>query len=185
MEPITWVIAFICGTIAAAIAGSKGRNIIGWFFVGFLTSLIGVIIAAVMSNLNEERRHRNHAASERRRLQEQLRQEKMKNESFRQHSAARLDLHDRVLGVDSRAQAGLAGGAQTPLLEAAPIPPPRPDETPWFYESGGTTQGPVSRSTLLQLARQGTIASSTLVWAQGMEWTAFSAVPELRSSALS
>ncbi len=117
---IQLVIMTILGGISAAIASSKGRTPVGWFFGGFFLGLIGLIIVACLSNLNEEQSHRDHQSRENRRLREQLRQERMKGEAFRQHALSRLDSHDQQLGVDTRqTYQALPGFAEEhPLLEA-------------------------------------------------------------------
>src|SRR5436190_8935887 len=97
------IVRAICGAIAAAIASSKGRSAVGWFFGGFFLVILGIIIVACLSNLNEKRRKEQAQERENRRLREQLVQEQIKNEAFRQHAAARLDQHDVHLGVDTRA----------------------------------------------------------------------------------
>ena len=43
------VVQFACGWIAAEIAARKDRSFVGFFFVGALLGLIGVLIAAVIS----------------------------------------------------------------------------------------------------------------------------------------
>ena len=96
------ILMTICGLIATAIANSKGRNAIGWFFGGFFLGLIGIIIVAVLPNLKEQKRKEEEIALENRRLREQLIQEQIKTEAFRRHAAARLDAHDEHLGVDTR-----------------------------------------------------------------------------------
>ena len=97
------LIMAIFGGISAAIASSKGRNTVGWFFIGFFFGCIGLIIILCLSNLLEDQARWDAQAVEQRRLREQLRQEQLKNETFRQHTAARLDVHDRTLGIDTRA----------------------------------------------------------------------------------
>jgi len=42
------VVAIICGMVSAAIAGKKERNVIGWFFIGLLLSIIAVILILVL-----------------------------------------------------------------------------------------------------------------------------------------
>ncbi len=125
---IQLIIMVICGIAAAAIAAGKGRNAVGWFFGGLLLGLIGVIVVACLSNLKEEREYRRQSESERRRLREQLRQERMKNEAYRRYSTERLDVHDHVLGVDTRTRLELpqgdgAAGLHT-LQSAHPAPEP-------------------------------------------------------------
>jgi len=45
------LIAFLmCGIISAVIASNKGRSTFGWFLIGTLTSLFGIILALVVSD---------------------------------------------------------------------------------------------------------------------------------------
>ena len=174
------IIGLIMGAACSAIAASKGRNAVGWFFIGFLFGLVALIIVLVVSNLKEEQRYREHAASERRRLREQLQQERMKTESFRRHAGARLDAHDRTLGVDTRTVAPLGGGEVEAALPAGTLPPPVPGGEPWHYEMGGQPQGPVDRGSLVQMLRSGALPRTSLVWREGMAgWTRASDLPEL------
>lgn len=180
------IINLICAVISAVIASSKGRSAVGWFFAGFFISWIGIIIIACLSNLNEEDAERRRSSQERRRLQEQLRQEKMKNESFRRHTYGRLDAHDRVLGVSTReapellggpggaAPASLPGGSDLSrpggVSAYDPAPPAPPEQ--WYFESGGTTQGPVTLDDLVAEIAAGTVRSGTLVWTEALgDWT--------------
>ncbi len=49
-------------------------------------------------------------------------------------------------------------------------------ETVWFYECKGERLGPVAAREILDLHRQGTVGSDTLVWREGFpDWTPFSA----------
>jgi hypothetical protein len=100
---VIWLIVrVIFGAICAAIANSKGRSEVGWFFGGFFFMLLGIIIVACLGNLKEQKYKEEAVERENRRLREQLMQEQIKNEAFRQHAAARLDAHDGHLGVDTR-----------------------------------------------------------------------------------
>ena len=92
----------LTGIICAIIANQKGRNVIGWFFIGFFFSLIGVVIALVVSNLKEIKAKEEHMEIEQRRLYEQLHQERIKTEKLRQYTQKRLDIHDRELQIDTR-----------------------------------------------------------------------------------
>lgn len=189
------IIWLVCGGITAAIASSKGRNAVGWFFVGFFGGLIGIIIAAVMSNLNEEKARFAKIEQDRRRLREQLRQEQIKTEALRLHTSQRLDAHDKVLGVDTRQTSGLllqgavdgpkalpgspeaalsamaqAGGAPLATPAAPGAIPPVAEELPvWYYENAGRTCGPITQSQVLALVRQGSIHNHTLLWRQGFD----------------
>ncbi|HUT60840.1 MAG TPA: DUF4339 domain-containing protein [Phycisphaerae bacterium] len=198
VQIIIWV---ICGLICSAIAASKGRNVVGWFFVGLLTALIGIIIIACLSNLKEEKARLEWAESERRRLREQLRQERIKGESFRQYSAARLDAHDQALDMDTRSPAALPGAehaspfhqltqgpgstaaasrAQAPesafrnlAAQASPSAPPVQDSgVLWYYELSGQAVGPVSENDIRNLLRSGRISRQTLLWTEDLgQWT--------------
>jgi hypothetical protein len=186
----TIIILLVCGGVAAAIANQKGRSAIGWFFAGFLLGLVGIVIVAVLPNLKEEREKHEAHYRERRRLREQLRQEKMKNEAFRQHTASRLDTHDDALGIDTR-----GGGAALPHHDRPKSLPQRtpaaggpaasarkgePSDGEWYYMANGDTQGPVDFEKLKQLYRNRVITLSSFVWNPGMDdWKTLSSVPEL------
>ena len=90
------------GAITSVIAASKGRSALGWFFVGFFFSCIGLIVALCVSDLKEEQARWSAAETEQRRLREQLRQERIKSEGYRQQVDERLDLHDQALGMNTR-----------------------------------------------------------------------------------
>ncbi|MCC7084600.1 MAG: DUF4339 domain-containing protein [Pirellulales bacterium] len=96
------IVMLVFAAVASAIASSKGRSVVGWFFGGFFGGLIGVIIVAVLPNLKEQKFKEEAMERENRRLREQLMQEQIKTEAFRQHAAARLDAHDGHLGIDTR-----------------------------------------------------------------------------------
>ncbi len=106
---INLIICLICGGIAAAIASGKGRSVVGWFFGGFFLGLIGIVIVACLANLNAQRDYRRQVEQSNHRLREQLRQERMKGEAFRQHSTSRLDAHDQALGTDTRSLGPMLG----------------------------------------------------------------------------
>ena len=192
---IVLIIKLICGGIASAIASSKGRNAVGWFFGGFIIDVIGVIIVACLSNLKVEEKQRRHAARETRRLREQLNQERMKSEAFRQHATSRLDMHDGQLSIDTRsAHAALPASWGQPSLEdpgdflanleqnemqprppalAGPPPPSSPEKAPrhWYYEVNGQTMGPVMEKKLISMLRAKQIEETTLVWTEELdEW---------------
>ena len=189
------IIMSVFGLITATIGSKKGRSGIGWFFVGFFTGLIGLIISLVVSDLGAENSRRAEASRERRRLREQLKQERMKSEAFRRHAQARLDSHDDSLGTDTR-QAGLAleGGAAPRQLSGggtAALAPSRQGVAPpgaspvrersWMYETNGSQRGPVPESVLLDLIENGTIDSGTLVWTEGIDWTPAGRISRLKS----
>ncbi|MCC5849087.1 MAG: hypothetical protein JJU29_13455 [Verrucomicrobia bacterium] len=95
-------IMFVFGTICALIASAKGRSGVGWFFIGFFFPLIGLILILIMSDLKAEQQKQQHMLNEQRRLREQLRQERLRNQAFQQYTAERLDVHDQALSLDTR-----------------------------------------------------------------------------------
>lgn len=163
------VVGLVGGVICAAIAASKGRNVVGWFFFGFFIPLIGIIVALVVSNRKEEAEYRASAQAERRRLKERLRQEQLKSEAFRRHAAHRLDAHDQVLRIDTRQTPGLEAGAVAPVLsEGAPPPlPPVASERAWHYALEGEPFGPVPESALRTMLAEAELDAGTLVWTEG------------------
>lgn len=109
------VILIIFGVVCMFIAQAKGRSMVGWFFVGFLTGLIGLIIILCMSDLKAEEQKEAHMLNEQRRLREQLRQERMRNRSFQEYANNRMDAHDESLQLDTRsadARLSLEGDAK-------------------------------------------------------------------------
>lgn len=117
---IQLIILAVCATLSAVIAHSKGRTPIGWFFIGFFLGLIGVIVALCMSNLKEEKARHEHMLNEQRRLREQLRQERMRNQAFQEYTNNRLDVHDDQLRIDTRsAEAEWQGPANPELTDGS------------------------------------------------------------------
>ena len=95
------VIGVICGIIATAIASSKNRSPVGWFFIGFFTGIIGIIIVAVLDDPEEKSRKDEALQRSNRRLREELSQERMKNERREQVMTNRLDAHDEALNMNT------------------------------------------------------------------------------------
>jgi hypothetical protein len=98
---INLVIMLICGTITALVASSKGRNAVGWFFVGFLLGIIGLIISFCMSDLKKQKAKEQQMMIQNRRLKEQMRQERLRTEALRNYATQRLDAHDEALQMDT------------------------------------------------------------------------------------
>lgn len=180
------LVGIVTGIICAAIASNKGRNAVGWFFIGFgpgfLFGLCGfwipILIVATLPNLEEQRERDSYIDRENRRLREQLRQERMKSEAFRQHTSARLDMHDDHLGLDTRTvdtAHQLTDQQTTPMLEQQDTEPRQ-----WYYEHNGEAVGPVSLSNLERMFQEGRLNGATLVWAEHLgDWTAAERVPDI------
>ena len=96
------IVGTIAGIICAIVANEKGRNPIGWFFLGFFFGLFAVIASLIVTNLKEIRDREEFMEIEQRRLREQLHQERIKSEKLRQYTQTRLDIHDRELQIDTR-----------------------------------------------------------------------------------
>jgi len=182
------IILAVTGAIAAAIASSKGRSVIGWFFGGFFLGIIGIVIVAVLPNLKEQREKEMYAERENRRLREQLRQERLKQEAFRQHTATRLDVHDEQLGLDTRtanqplltSQSQAAG--QLDADPAAALGEMAGDQAHWYYEMNGQAIGPTTADNIRSLLDSGRLSDGSLVWTERLsDWTQAGALPEFRA----
>ena len=181
----------IMGAICSAIASSKGRNAFGWFFAGLL-GIVGIVIIAVLPNLKVEEARRQAQEIENRRLREQLRQEKIKSQTFQTHATRRLDAHDQHLGIDTRPELGAGAGAPVAQLDApgkepindlaqaaATSPAAAPAPAAWYYEKDGQSLGPLPASDLLRLLETGGITGDTLLWsATCSQWTAARHLPQ-------
>lgn len=187
---IRLLIGGVVGGICLAIAQSKGRNKLGWFFLGFFVSFIfhicggwiPILIVSVLPNLNEMKARDEYMSRENRRLREQLRQERMKSEAFRQHTQSRLDAHDDHLGLDTRSvnTTALPGSTSAPggLLESQ-ADAGDTGLAQWYYELNGESVGPTSSEQIARLLREGHLSAATLVWAEHLgDWTAASNVPD-------
>jgi hypothetical protein len=184
MLALMLIIRLICAVGAAAIAAHKGRSVVAWFFGGLLIELIAVIIVACLPNLKEQKAYRQRTESERRRLREQLRQERMKNEAFRRYSLGRLDAHDHQLGVDTRSQQALPSSSEEASLRhlASGGASLNPDSAQWYYEANGEAMGPVWALEVKRMLETGAIGGNTLLWSEGLaEWTPASQIPAFRS----
>ncbi len=188
------ILGLICGVIASAIAASKGRSAVGWFlgtfFLGFLNIVLGIImivIVACLSNKKAEAAYRDRVEMENRRLREQVRQERMKSETFRDYSVRRLDVHDQALGIDTRAALPPVMGTAPQLEwpgEPAGAPTPPLDAKAWYYEDAGQAKGPVTGADILRLLSYHEIKPDTLVWSEGMaEWAPIRTVPMFAKAA--
>ena len=182
MEMLFFGLVF--GAIVAAIASSKGRTPVGWFFFGFFFGCLAIILVLVLPNLKEQQAKEQRLEEENRRIREQVRQEQMRLEAFRQQTNNRLDRHDQVLQIDTapRMESPLGLGG------AAGMPPALPnqaqdDQRPiWFYVKDTNRCGPVSLGALRALLAGGEVNADSLFWRAGMsEWQAGRNVPEIRS----
>jgi uncharacterized protein DUF4339 len=161
---VEFLVLLAFGAACAAIAGQRGRNPVAWFFLGFIFSCFGLILLLVLPDVQElEDRHKG-TEDQSRRLREELAQERQRNQSFRGHVKARLDVHDAALEIDTR--------EQTPVTELpAPPPPPSmaaqmdlPQEGWYVAEAGGSADGPLGLADMLARVEDGRLRKSSLIW---------------------
>jgi len=193
MQIIVWLsMAAACAVIALV----KGRNAIAWFFIGLLLNLVAVVIVAVLPNLKQQKADAENSQRERRRLREQIRQERIKSEAFRRYSMDRLDRHDDALNIDTRDAGGRGdeclGRAQDDPIErlidsagaadqAVSGPDTAGDGAQWFYEVDGRPWGPILGQELRRLLSSGRLSNQTLVWTEGLRgWRQVGQVSALR-----
>lgn len=195
------VLGVIFGIISGVIANNKGRSVAAWFVLSFLFGWIPLVIVACLPNLKTQKAKESRIDRENRRLREQLRQEQIKSESFRQHTATRLDAHDGHLGIDTRhtlpdsasapAQLeAMAGGGSASLESTGQAgafadpdggATPRPTTRQWHYEMDGETHGPIDEAQLMAMVQAGSITSTTLLWTEELgDWKAADAIKALR-----
>lgn len=170
------LIAF--GAACAAIAQSRGRNPVAWFFLGFIFNCLALILLLVLPDMQEIEDRHSKAEDQARRLREELAQERQRNQAFRGHVKARLDVHDAALQIDTR--------EQTPVTELpAPEEPPAPEDAGlpaagWFVaEAGGSADGPLSLADVRVRIREGKLGRDTMVWNADLddEWRPFLDTP--------
>jgi hypothetical protein len=157
------------GIITAMIAANKGRNAVGWFLFGFFFHIIAIIVVCVVSNKKEERARYQRATSERRRLREELKMERMRTKKALGLTDQRLAMHDRALGVDtSRAN---TAGALPVAPPVRPVTGPAPSKKPvplWHYvDPNGEKVGPVDFRTLTAAFLERQVNSETTIWKAG------------------
>jgi hypothetical protein len=174
------IIGLICGAICAIIASSKERSAIGWFLMGFVFGILGLIICLCMSNLKDQRMKEEAMQREQVRLNERLKQEKVKNRKFQSHVRSRLDAHDNELQIDTRDSSQLeSGGRRQPLAAATRDTLNAADDQGWYFELSGERQGPVTKTVIDQLFQTGTITLETLLYHEALnEWKPASHVME-------
>lgn len=173
-----FIVASVFGAIVAAIAHSRGRSPIGWFFIGALAGCIGLILVLVLPDLNLEEERRSKLATENQRLKEQIRKERQVADQRHAETIGRLGAHDAVLGLDTRA----GGGNAPPELPTERAGSTIDPDSSWHYaasESEGA-QGPVPFSELIALWSEGNLDGNSLVWSQGMDdWSRIEDLPEV------
>lgn len=183
MLAVSLLIRLFFGVVSAVIASNKGRNAAGWFFGGFFLGLIGLVIVAVLSNKKEEDAKWSEMNKERRRLREELRQERIKNEATRKHANRRLDAHDKALSMNTRSGEELPASEKQPgELESGDESPPPPPGDRWYYLIDGKQNGPVYGQTIRNMLRSGDLHGDSLLWREDLnDWQRAQSLYEFRS----
>jgi len=183
-------ISVVMGCVAAWGAHERGRNPYWWFIVGTLccSGIPAIISLFILPNLREIAAKEKKNNEDKRRLLEQVQQTQLKLQVFQRITNERIDHHDGVLGLDTKAGVPL----QSALPGASPhqlAPPPLPVATPtepapaiWHYAVGDVQHGPVTASQLVDLMSARTLSRDTLVWNQEMPgWLPMKDTPEFRN----
>ena len=87
--------------ICAIVADSRGRNPLGWFFIGFFLSCFSLFILLVLPDLKVMERRESLIHQENRRLREQIRRDRALSDSRFSETMQRIDAHDQILQVDT------------------------------------------------------------------------------------
>ncbi len=177
---IQFVVMLVFGGICAAIASSKGRSPVGWFFVGMFGGCIGLILILVLSDLKKAEARHQRLQTENRRLREKLDKDRMVADRRFVETNRRLEVHDVALDIDTGAR--IEEGAR-PELEASEERPPDLDPPPagnkmsphygkqWYYAMDSQESPPLSFAGLRRLWQKGQLDATTLVWSTGMsDW---------------
>lgn len=152
--------------VCAVIAPGRGRSALAWFFLGLLFNCFALLFLVLLPNLRDDAAKAAHTDQELHRLREQIKKERFVADQRDEHTQGRLNVHDRALGIDTK---------------ATPPPPALGDAEPlYFFTTGEKQLGPIPRSQLRRLCLDAEIADKTLVWCEGMtDWMPFHDVPEL------
>ena len=188
------LLAVVFGVICAAIASSRGRSGIAWFFIGFFAGCIGLIIVLCLPNLKEEQAKHMQLQRENRRLRERQRKERQVSDQRHARTQQRLGVHDQALDIDTSrqlesqaAQEFLTTSHEPPTPPGRPTEPKRPPKrnTPkekvWFYEDQNSLEkGPVSSRQLALLLKINEINLDAQVWRDPWpQWRRLGDVEEL------
>jgi uncharacterized protein DUF4339 len=180
MEGIGELLVLICfGVACASIGTSRGRSGPAWFALGVIFNCFALVLVLVLPDLNELDQRDERSRQKTKRLREELAQERNKNQAFRGHVKARLDIHDAALEIDTREQE---------LPVEIPAPPAIPDpvnfadlpQESWFTANPGSdAQGPYTLAELEHQIGTGELKGRTLIWNADhvSDWVALSESP--------
>ncbi len=189
---IQLIVMIVFGIVCATVASGRGRSPVGWFFIGFLFSCLGLIVLLVIPDLKVEAARHERLRGENRKLRERLRKDRQIADARHEESQRRLHVHDKALGMDTAPELANPEVPKERISAAPPPPvPPAADSTAthdfeaseWYYAEGADRLGPVNFGELRRLWREGTVGATTLVWRESMDdWSALGAIPDLEEA---
>ena len=166
------------GIICAMIAQTRGRSAVGWFFIGFFLSCIGVILVLVLPDLRQEQQRIEKLRREHLRQKEKQRKDRQVADQRYAEISRRIDTHDRALGLDTAERESLLEESRPPEIPVAKRSPFAAID--WYYVLDGDAKGPVPFDELRELSREGLVRTQSLVWHEGLEeWATLDEVPGL------
>lgn len=173
------IVLAVFGSIVAAIAHSRGRSPIGWFFIGAIAPCIGLILVLVLPDLNVEEDRRSRLRRDNQRLREQIRKERQVADQRHADTIGRLGAHDAALGLDT----STSSTERPPELPQSRSHAPTIDpNSRWHYaatEDAGT-EGPVPFREIVALWNAGTLDGASLLWTKGMDdWLPIESLPDV------
>ena len=184
------LICVVMGGVAANIAHNRGRNPYWWFICGAMCcwGIPAIISLYSQPNLREIEAKEIKNTEDKRRLLEQLQQTQLKLQVFQRITNERIDHHDGVLGLDTKAGVApqsLLPGATPQQLAPPPLPaaqPAPPAPAIWHYAIGDIQYGPITSAQLVDHLSARTISRDTLVWNHEMPgWLPMKDTPEFRN----
>jgi len=186
MIALEFLFMLLIGGVTAYVASTKGRNVVGWFVVGFFFNCIGLVLILVIGDEGAQ----NDLKRENRRLREKLRMDRTVADRRHRETEKRLEVHDVALGVDTstpaerieeHAEEPMPGG---PLAEESNTPSRAANvrfyQVHWHYALDSEQQGPVSFEELRDLWIDGVLNSQSLVWNKRLSnWKSIGQVRDL------
>ncbi len=171
-------IALLLGGLSAYIASTKGRSVVGWFFVGFFFPCIGLVIILVIGDegATEDLRHEN------RRLREKLRMDRAVSDRRHRDTEERLHVHDVALGVNTseRLEEADKGFPEHSVGSGADGDNARFYSVRWHYALADQQHGPISFDELKELWNERVLDPESLVWNRHLsDWKAIDQLRDL------
>ncbi len=167
------VVMGVFGVVVSAIAHSRSRNAVGWFFIGFFAPCLGLILVLVLPDLRRAQEREQRLRRENRRLRERVLKDRQVADNRHADTVKRLGAHDTVLGLDT----STSDESTPPQLRRAGGSSSIDPESRWHYAAteDSESEGPVPLAAMRELWAAGEIGPDSLVWTDGMDdWTSIS-----------